>query len=730
MRVGPEKKRPDVSCKEIVGPNECPMLNIHASAEAHKESPTGDTKLAAALTLAKRDLAVFPLMPNDKRPAIANWPNLASTDPAQIEAWWTAQPDANIGVSTERLLVVDIDPRNGSAPTMAALRMTEEFPDTWASATAGGGVHLIFALPDRVSVKSVAGKLGAGVDIKSHGGYVVAVGSTIGGKTYRWVPGYSPDDRDIAVAPDWLVSRCKAPNRKTRTAGERIIEEDETALELAEGYLQAYAPEAIEGGRDNTAFKLAAKLFDFGISAETNIALLLEWNEGWCHPPLESHDIERIVWSAGRNRDNAIGSAHPNAPGFEPYEMPESVAPAVTPAPKRRGLYSVPFEEAVGNALTQTSEALIDGLIDRQAMSVWYGESNSGKTFAVLDASYHVAAGRQWMGMDTKQGAVAYVAAEGGKGIGKRLLALHVRYAADAGKVPLFTIPCPVDLLRPDADLKPLIAEVDGIKNKTGIAVELIVVDTLSRALAGGNENDSQDMGRFVSNLDALRVATGAHVAVVHHTGKDKARGARGHSLLRAATDTEIEIDNKTLTVTKQRDMDGEVSISFVLKPVRLGLTKTGKEITSCTVEMRAAGAPVEQLPLQPELLNFKGEIARALLVLCNNDREAVRGRPFSTRFAVECAHKVPAIDAHEHSKDSKALRNRADRWLLELLEKGHVKKVQRGQWILVDAQNAQIAHSPESILCSDAHHTNKVSIDKDRRLAAKSEERGREVAP
>ena len=67
--------------------------------------------------------------------------------------------------------------------------------------------------------------------------------------------------------------------------------------------------------------------------------------------------------------------------------------------------------------------------------------------------------------------------------------------------------------------------------------VRLIIIDTLSRALSGGNENSPDDMGNLVKHMDKVRHTLKAHLCVIHHSGKDKAKGARGHSLLRAATD-------------------------------------------------------------------------------------------------------------------------------------------------------------------------------------------------
>ena len=41
---------------------------------------------------------------------------------------------------------------------------------------------------------------------------------------------------------------------------------------------------------------------------------------------------------------------------------------------------------------------------------------------------------------------------------------------------------------------------------------------------------------------------------VVHHSGKNKANGARGSSALRAATDTELEVEGNQVHMRKQRN--------------------------------------------------------------------------------------------------------------------------------------------------------------------------------
>lgn len=221
--------------------------------------------------------------------------------------------------------------------------------------------------------------------------------------------------------------------------------------------------------------------------------------------------------------------------------------------------------DVLAQGLDDGPAPLVDGLLDQGALSVLYGDSNVGKTFVTMDLAFSVATGRTWAGQRTTQKPVVYIATEGGRGSHWRLRALvNETGIRDA---PFYIYTSGVDLLRADADLEPLIEAVKGVPG-----AGLVVIDTLSRALAGGDENSSVDMGKLVRNLDKLKERTEAHVMVVHHSGKKAANGARGHSLLRAATDTEIEVAEGRITATKQRDMPVDFERAFILRPQTIGL--------------------------------------------------------------------------------------------------------------------------------------------------------------
>lgn len=295
---------------------------------------------------------------------------------------------------------------------------------------------------------------------------------------------------------------------------------------------------------------------------------------------------------------------------------------------------------------------LIKGWLDRLTLSVIYGESNVGKSFLALDMAIHVAASAtNWHGhrVGKDVGAVVYVAAEGGRGIANRLAALRQEKPAlaHAAGNRLLLLPEALDLCG-DGDAEALI---DALKAALGdTRPGLIVIDTLARSMGGGDENSGQDMGRLIRNADLIRVATGAHVLLVHHAGKDTAKGARGHSSLRAAVDTEIEIiregENIVANTRKQRDMEGGKLLTYRLRGVRLGSDADGEDITSCIVE------PVEGI--EAAMVSLTPKMQMALDTFLEAKRAAGDGDDLSAGVHVENWRPVYYAKSTADTADSK----------------------------------------------------------------------------
>jgi KaiC/GvpD/RAD55 family RecA-like ATPase len=232
----------------------------------------------------------------------------------------------------------------------------------------------------------------------------------------------------------------------------------------------------------------------------------------------------------------------------------------------------------------------VRGILPEQGLAAVYGPSGSGKSFLVLDMLGAVADSRAWFGYRVKPCAVTYVALEGEAGIAQRLAAYRTRH----GRAPasMRFIAAPFALLD-DRDVREL---ADAIR-KSGGAGGVVVIDTLNRAAVGADENSSVDMSRLIEGAKALQRELGGVVVLVHHSGKDLARGLRGHSSLHGALDAVIEVsrdgDRREWRNAKAKDdRDGD-SHPFRLEVVELGGDADGEPISSCVVtpEERPADA-------------------------------------------------------------------------------------------------------------------------------------------
>ena len=232
--------------------------------------------------------------------------------------------------------------------------------------------------------------------------------------------------------------------------------------------------------------------------------------------------------------------------------------------------------------------AFIQSVMGERQMSVIYGPSNCGKTFFMTDLAFHVALGREWRDKRVDQGTIIYVALEGAHGLINRIAAFKQENMLTES-MPFIVVPSPIDFMNPEGNIDEFIEVIKEIEDQNG-GVKLIVIDTLARALMGGDENSGQDMGTLIMHSDKIRAHTDAHISFVHHSGKDELKGARGHSSLRAAVDTEIEIRREkdanysTISIVKQREMEMIDDMYFSLKQVLLGTNQYDEEVTSCIV--------------------------------------------------------------------------------------------------------------------------------------------------
>lgn len=330
------------------------------------------------------------------------------------------------------------------------------------------------------------------------------------------------------------------------------------------------------------AMSMARNLYNGGFTEQEVHKVLSEW----------SHTKE---WAATKAQTTAsrefsrMWAEICKDPPKHGHDAEEDVdfGPAAGPKKPSNLLPLVYFHEIQPNL---DAADFVEDVLTEGGMSVVYGESNCGKTFFATDLSLHIAMGKVWRGKQIERGGVIYCALEGSHGIQNRVAAFRQHYAMTGVELPFAVIPVTLNLLDPTADMPRLLDAIKRANEQMEAPVKMLVMDTLSRAMAGGNENAPDDMGALVTNDAKIRQAVNVHNMWIHHSGKDAAKGARGHSLLRAATDTEIEIvredkDSPSIaTVRKQRDMEITGEWPFRLQTVDLGANRRGKPVTSCIV--------------------------------------------------------------------------------------------------------------------------------------------------
>jgi hypothetical protein len=548
-----------------------------------------------ALYYLRRGWSVVPVRRGEKIPAIPwhQFQNRRATE-AEIQDWF-ADPTMGVGIVTgaiSNLTVADFDGDIGAATEQDILPRLGAGP---VALTGGGGCHRFFSHPGK-KVPTRKGIL-PGMDIRGDGGFIVAPPSVhASGRQYSWDVDAHVDDLGLPSLTESMVELiCQDVIHGTGSV---------SPVTHAAGPLGL--PGQITDGREqymrNTILAVVSDLYrQLGrIPTEEEVV-----TEGW--PQYASKvDFSRPGRGEAEFRMKVRYTLDRAQRGIIKLEAPkpvtrqqEGVTGSVTPD---GGLPLVYF-----NAIHPNLDAadFVEGLLTEGGMSVTYGESNCGKTFFMTDLALHVAIGIKWNGRATEAGGVIYCALEGSHGISNRVAAFRKHYNLDGEEIPFAIIPVSINLLNPEADTERLIDAIRRAMEEMKAPVRLVVLDTLSRALAGGNENAPDDMGALVTNIDRIRQATGVHINAVHHSGKDTAKGARGHSLLRAATDTEIEITKagkdspSVASVKKQRDLEIEGEWVFKLQTIELGRNRRDKPVTSCIV---VAADPEEAKPQGPKL--------------------------------------------------------------------------------------------------------------------------------
>lgn len=322
----------------------------------------------AALRYAELGYPVFPCAPGEKLPATVNGFKDASTDPAQIERWWTEKPASNIGIPTQGLLVLDVD---------AEAQWLQDQPERLLelagaplSLTPSGGRHYVFRQPAGRAWRNTQGEIAPHVDTRANGGlFVVPPSALPGGKTYRWAEGCEldvPPDQ-LPEPPAWLTEILDRIDGSAHGGPTSPSSPRDAAL-------AALANVIPSGQRNGTLAKLAGTMRRVGMSQGEIQAALLRANADRCQPPLDPREVYRIAESIGRYEPDQISVA------LVENHWEQMVAGAKPPEFQFTAITS---RELATN--TYTLDYLVEGVLVRGQPAVIAGPKKTLKTNISID---------------------------------------------------------------------------------------------------------------------------------------------------------------------------------------------------------------------------------------------------------------------------------------------------------------------------------------------------------
>jgi phage/plasmid primase-like uncharacterized protein/KaiC/GvpD/RAD55 family RecA-like ATPase len=341
----------------------------------------------------------------------------------------------------------------------------------------------------------------------------------------------------------------------------------------------------------------------------------------------------------------------------------------------------VVFGDQLGSDYEAPDE-LVEGLMTIGSSVVVYGDSNSGKTFWALSVATAIATGSDCYGRKTDPGLVVYLASEAPGSIRSRMQAIKKYHGCDLENLAM--VPVPMNFYNGDQDAHDVIELVRAIEQIKGQRVRLIIGDTLARMSAGANENSGEDMGPVMARFDQVATATGAALMIIHHNGKDAAKGARGWSGIRAHIDTEIEVTEKegtrSVTVTKQRELPSKGdTIYFKLEIIEMGTTKFGGAATTCV-----AIPDDEAIATNPHKKPTKHDETMRTLERSwwDSATEMRNGLPYISRSGLQ--NFLIKNGYTERTARNKTEASRAGGLILEMLNAGVLESYEHG-WIFIN---------------------------------------------
>lgn len=568
---------------------------------------------AHAAALARQGFFVFICDDNkEPRSELAPHAYLSATNDLDTINGWKVPFASTVAIACRqsRILVIDCDVKSGFDGVTAFHDFAShngmdlsQFP---CVATPSGGRHYYFSLPDGFTHGNGLGALPKGIDVRC-AGYVISPGCILpDGREYRLMHGSL---QSIPLLPIPLQNALKAskkatgkvPSATSKSAPLNRVEMlVSTAMEPTAREL-AYAAKVLADEKHNLATTSSGERNNQLFKSTAALANCIASN--W----LTHEEVEAAIWEAcTHNGLVADDGAHKFHSTFNsgiraglstprpPLENSDNLGNIPTP------IISAAKTHWHGEtSLNVLRKELVKGMLPKTGVAIIAGQSGAGKTFVSLWLAGCVATGNPFFGHKIRENVgTLLLLGEGAGTIAERLEAIiKSGLSVNSAHLPIAWRSLNAPLMQ-NGQKEAIIQAIDEAKrvmrDKYGLRLGLIIVDTLAAAFSMNDENDAAEATRIMQFLLQISEETETLAIAVAHYGKSVETGVRGSSAYTASADVILavqakktmkgQVESRHIYIDKSRVYGTGWACDFNLTSVPVGLDEDGETLWSCYV--------------------------------------------------------------------------------------------------------------------------------------------------
>ncbi len=550
-----------------------------------------ETLIKAAQEWAEHGVPVFPVKEN-KAPLTEHGFHDSVTEPNKVRQLFEFYGEDVWGIGGHmkgNLFAVDVDLyKSTDVKAWYDARLEDgSLTETRIHKTKSGGLHFIYegTAPDC--------KPHAGVEVKSDGGYIILPPS----------PNYTVVKEGVAKAPARLLETLRYSAQAAR--GSTIAQLEANVLsgtDFHNSLTQLGAKKAAAGDSQIQVQKYLLELMGASSASQAGHERHARWRAIMAD---KGGELSRIAASAHRKfNDDAIAEEFGELDDLSELAAIEAAVfaePSDEPSPlPQLPADKWPYSDAEGHFAHKDLDVAdiefnMHPVYVQNETVVMFAEPKMGKTAVSLTTALHMACGYDLGPLKVHgQGAVIYYALEGQHAINLRVEAwkkeMRARNVALPDSIPLFTVTKPANFIKPDnrAEQAAKIIAAAKYAQNAGMPLKAIFIDTLTKAMTGGDQNSVEDTSHLFETVSLIREANvTATIIFVHH--KARAGHARGSSNIEAEPDMLLDITKKNdvikMKVARARSIEDGASYSFQISTIDLGTTKQGHPLNSMFIE-------------------------------------------------------------------------------------------------------------------------------------------------